>query len=78
MSVRLGVWPYGKPTSEYTHFRPTLFLLNIHHLPIHVTCNIDIYDDDTTFYSKGKQESDLWQQLELTLEFKFDSRDTVD
>ena len=40
---------------------PTLFLLYINDLPDDVVCNITIYADDTTFYSKFDQASDLWQ-----------------
>ena len=36
------------------------------------------YADDTTFYSKCDQASDLWQQLELDSELESDLRDTVD
>ena len=43
-----------------------------------VVCNIAIYADDTTLYSKSYQTSDLWQQLELASEFQYDQRDTVD
>ena len=35
--------------------------------PDNAICNIAIYTDDTTFYSKCDQASDLWQQLELLL-----------
>ena len=42
---------------------PTLFLLYINDLPDDVICNIAIYADDTTLYSKCDQASDLWQQL---------------
>ena len=44
---------------------PTLFLLYINDLPDDIICNIAIYADDTTLYSKCDQASDLWQQLEL-------------
>ena len=57
---------------------PTLFLLCINDLPDHVICNIAIYADDTTVYSKCDQASDLWQQLELASELESDLRDTVD
>ena len=43
----------------------TLFLLYINDLPDDVICDIAIYADDTTLYSKCDQASDLWQQLEL-------------
>ena len=39
---------------------PTLFLLYINDLPDDVICNIAIYADDTTLYSKCNQASDLW------------------
>ena len=38
---------------------PTLFLLYINDLPDDVTCDIAIYADDTTLYSKCDQASDL-------------------
>ena len=44
---------------------PTLFLLYINDLPDSVICDIAIYADDTTLYSKYDRTSDLWQQLEL-------------
>ena len=57
---------------------PTLVLLYINNLPDDVICNIAIYADDTTLYSKCDQASDLWQQLELASELESDLRDTVD
>ena len=57
---------------------PTPFLLYINDLPDDVICNIAIYADDTTLYSKCGQTSDLWQQLELASELESDLRDTVD
>ena len=57
---------------------PTLFLLYINDFPDDRICNIAIYADDTTLYSKCDQASDLWQQLELASELEFDLRDTVD
>ena len=55
----------------------TLFLLYINDLPDDVICDIAIYADDTTLYSKCDQASDLWQQLELASELESDLRDTV-
>ena len=46
----------------------TLFLLYINDLPDGVICDIGIYSDETTFYSKCDQASDLWQQLGLASE----------
>ena len=57
---------------------PTLFLLYINNLPDNVICNIVIYGDDTTVYSKCDQSFDLWQQLELAYELKSDLKNTVD
>ena len=51
---------------------PTLLLLYINDFPDDVICNIVIYADDTTLYSKCDQASDLRQQLELTSELKSD------
>ena len=50
---------------------PTLFLLYINDLPDDI-CNIAIYADDTTLYSKCDQPSDLWQELELASELESD------
>ena len=53
-------------------FGPTLFLLYINDLPDDVICDIAIYADDTTLYSKCDQAYDLWQQLELASELESD------
>ena len=77
----------GKSSQEYpvnagvplgSILGPTLFLLYINELPDDVICDIAIYSDDTTLYSRCDQASDLWQQLELASEFKSHLRDTVD
>ena len=41
-------------------------------------CNIAIYVDDTTLYTKCDQASDLRQQLELTSEIESHLQKTVD
>ena len=51
-----------------------LLLLYINDLPDDVICNIAICGDDTTFYSKCDQASDLWQDVELTSENESDMR----
>ena len=52
-------------------------LLHINNLPDDVICDIAIYADDTTLYSKCDQASDLWQQLELVSDLESALRDTV-
>ena len=63
----------GKSSQEH---QVTLFLLYNNDLPDDVICNIAIYTDDTTLYSKCYHASDLWQQLELASELQSDLRDT--
>ena len=47
----------GGPPGFILH--STLFLLYINDLPVDVICDIPIYADDTTLYSKCDQTSDL-------------------
>ena len=77
----------GKSSQEYpvnagvrqgSTLGPSLFLLYINDPPDDVICDIAIYADDTTFYSKYDWASDLWQQLELASELESDLQDTVD
>ena len=83
---RLRVVLDGKSSQEYpvnagvpqgSILGPTLFLLYINDLPDDVICNVAIYADDATLYSKCDQASDLWQQLELASELESDLQDTV-
>ena len=75
----------GKSSEEYpvdagvpqgTILGPTLFQLCINDLLDDVVCNIAIYADATTVYSKCDQASDLWQQLKLASELESDLQDT--
>ena len=50
----------------------TLFVLYLNDVPDDVICNVAIYADDTTLYSKCDQASDSWQQLELASELESD------
>ena len=77
----------GKSSQEYlvkagvpqgSILGPTFFLLYINGLPDYIICNIAIYADDSTLYSKYDQAPDLWQQLELVSELESDLKDTVD
>ena len=65
-------YPVNAGIPEGSILGPTLLLLYINDFPDDVICNIVIYADDTTLYSKCDQASDLWQQLELTSELKSD------
>ena len=55
---------------------PTFFLLYINDLSDDVICNIAIFAGDITLNTKWDQTSDLWQQLELAFELKFDLQNT--
>ena len=60
----------GVPQDSILH--PTIFILYISDLPDDVICDIAIYDDDTTLYSKCNQASYLWQQLKLAFKIESD------
>ena len=77
VSHSLGKYPVNDGVPQGSIPGPTLFLPYINDLPDDVICNIAIYADDTTLYSKCNQVSDLWQQLELAYELESDLRDIV-
>ena len=78
---RLRVVLDGKSSQEYpvnagvpqgSILGPTFFLLYNDDLSDDVICNIAIYVDDTTHYSKWDQAYDPWQQLELASKLESD------
>ena len=71
-------YPVNAGVSQGSILGSTLFLLYINELPDNVICNITIYADDTTLYSKFDQTSDLWQQLKLASELESNLQDTED
>ena len=47
---------------------PSMVLLYINDLADDFICDIAVYADDTTLYSKFDQASDLWQQFDFASE----------
>ena len=69
-------YPVNAGVTQGSVLGPILFLLYINNLPDDFICNIAVYADNTTLYSKCGQASDQWQQLEITAELESDLRDT--
>ena len=74
----LQEYPVNAGVPQGSILGPTHLLLYIIDLPDDIICNIAIYADDTTLYSKCDQASYLWQQLELASQLESDLQDTVD
>ena len=53
-------YPINPGVPQGSILGPTLFLLDINDLPDDIICDIAIYADDSTLYSKCDQASDLW------------------
>ena len=70
-------YPVNAEVPQGFILEPTLFLLYVNDLD-GIICNITIYADDATLYSKCEKASDLWQQLRLASELEFDQLDTID
>ena len=71
-------YPVNEGVPQRSILGPILFSLYINDLPDKVICDIAIYAEHTTLYSKCDQASDLWQQLGLASELESGLRDTVD
>ena len=70
-------YPLNTGVPQGSIYGPLLFLLCINDLADDVICNIAIYADDATLYSKYDQAPDLWQQLELASELESYLQETV-
>ena len=71
-------YPVNAGVSQGSILGPTLFLLYMNDLPDDVICDIAIYADEVTLYSKCDWVFDLWQQLELAAELESNLQNTMD
>ena len=60
-------YPVNAGVSQGSIFSPTLFLLYINDLTVDVVCNIAIYADDTTLYSKWTIFAQFFWTISKTL-----------
>ena len=63
-------YPVNSGVPQGSILVPTLFQLYVNDLLDGIICDIAIYADETTLYSKCDQKSDLWQQLESVSELE--------
>ena len=75
-ATNLGLIPCGGQTVRSTIFFTLLGNTALYDLPDDVICNIAVYADDTTLFSKRSNAPDSWQQLELAYGLESDLRDT--
>ena len=71
-------YPVNAGVPKHSILDSTLFLVYINDVSDDCICNVAIYADDVTLYSKCDQATDLQQQLKLTSELESDLKDTVD
>ena len=70
-------YPVNAGVCQCSILGPAFFLLYINDLPDDVICDVAIYVDDTTVYSRCDRASDLLQQLELASGLESDLGDMV-
>ena len=75
---KFSQYPVNTGVPQSSSLDPTLLVLYIKHLSNDVICNVAIYVDHTTLYSKFKQAFDFWQHLQLASELKSDLQVTID
>ena len=67
-------YPLNASISQGSILDPTLFLLYINDLALGARCNIAIYEDENSIYSKWDQVSELCE-LDLASKLEFDLQD---
>ena len=70
-------YPVNAGVTQGSILGPTLFILYINDFPDDAICDIPIYADNITLYSKCDQAFDLWQNLELASQLESDLQETV-
>ena len=80
-NFRSGFWPHFFISSlllKTPIWVLRFVLLYTDDLPDNVLCNITMYADNTTLYSRCDWAFDLWQYLQLNSHFKYDLGDTAE